>query len=104
MSSEIDFLVKVRDGAALIMDTCESRLEQLSPVEVKEDFNKLSWEEKQGKKEPFQQTNEKANNNSPLWQTLKAKLKDNKGFWQHAGYKFWFDMQQETVIDRRKIT
>jgi hypothetical protein len=101
--SEVDFLVKLRDASAMVLDACETRLEKLAPVEVREDFDKLSWEEKQGKKEPFQQTNEKANNNSALWQTLRAKLKEAKGFWQHGGFKYWNDMQREDVIDRRKV-
>jgi hypothetical protein len=101
--SSVDFLVKLRDAACLIKDACEEQLEKMTPVEVKEDFSKLFWEKKIGTKGEFEQTSEKTNNNSDLWKTLKANLKEHKGFWQHAGYKYWFDMQQETVIDRRKV-
>lgn len=68
-----------------------------------QDFSKLVWEDKQGEKGPFQQTSEKANGNSVLWQQLKAKMKEHNGFWQNAGFKYWNDMSQETVIDRRRI-
>jgi hypothetical protein len=66
------------------------------------DFNKLFWEQKQGEKGPFEQTSEKANGNSDLWKKLKAKVKEHNGFCQYRGYRFWFDMQNENVVDRRK--
>jgi hypothetical protein len=72
-------------------------------LEAKQDFDKLLWQDKQGEKGPFQQTSEKATGNSDLWKVLRAKLKEHNGFWQNQGYKYWFDMQQETVIDRRKV-
>jgi aspartate carbamoyltransferase catalytic subunit len=66
------------------------------------DFSKLFWEKKTGTKGEFEQTSERANQNCVLWQQLKTKLKENKGFWQHNGFKYWNDMGQETIIDRRK--
>ena len=66
------------------------------------DFNKLFWEKKTGTKGEFEQTSERANGNNDLWKVLRAKLKEAKGFWQHDGFKFWFDMGNESVIDRRK--
>ncbi len=66
------------------------------------DFDKLFWEKKQGEKGPFEQTSEKANGNSDLWKALKAKVKEHNGFWQYKGYRFWFDMKNENVVDRRK--
>jgi hypothetical protein len=55
--SEADFLVKVRDGATMIADACQERLEKLSPKEagptvaVKEQtFSTLKFEEQQGAK------------------------------------------------------
>jgi hypothetical protein len=71
-------------------------------IEPQLDFNKLFWEEKKGEKGPFQQTSEKANQNSDLWKALKAKLREKQGFWQNQGFSYWFDMKQETIIDRRK--
>jgi hypothetical protein len=68
------------------------------------DPSKLFWEEKQGEKGPFQQTSEKANGNSEVWQSVKFKLKEHGGFWQHRGFRYWFDMKNESVVDRRKIS
>jgi hypothetical protein len=102
--SSVDFLIKLRDAAIIVKDACEEQLEKTAPVEAKgEDYSKLFWEEKEGTKGKFQQTSEKANNNSDLWKKLQAKLKGNKGFWQNSGFKYWFDRQNETVIDRRKV-
>jgi len=71
--------------------------------EDKLDFSRLFWEKKTGTKGEFEQTSERANGNNDLWKALRAKLKESKGFWQHAEYKYWNDMQQETIIDRRKV-
>jgi hypothetical protein len=102
MDHSVDFLVKLRDAACMVKDACEDFLKKMAPEENL-DFSKLLWEEKKGEKGPFQQTSEKANNNSALWQQLKAKMKEHNGFWQNFGFKYWFDMQHEDVIDRRKI-
>lgn len=67
------------------------------------DFSKLFWEPKKGEKGLFEQTSEKANGNSDLWKKLKAKVKEHNGFWQYQGFRYWFDMKNETVVDRRKI-
>jgi len=73
------------------------------PQETKElDLARLPWEKRQGEKGEYEQTSERASQNSDVWKQLKAKLKEHKGFWQNSGYKFWFHQQDETVIDRRK--
>ena len=104
-------LVKLRDAFALAMDALQDELEGMAPASVKQetaakeeklDFDKLFWEKKQGEKGPFEQTSEKANGNCDLWKALKAKLKEHQGFWQSQDFKFWFDMNHEDVVDRRK--
>jgi hypothetical protein len=77
--------------------------EKMKLEDDKLDYSKLFWEEKKGEKGLFQQTSEKANQNSDLWKALKAKLKEHQGFWQYQDFKYWFDLKQESVIDRRKI-
>jgi hypothetical protein len=89
---------------SVAVDTKQRVSEIVGVKEEKLDFDKLFWEQKQGEKGPFQQTSEKSTGNNDLWKALKAKVKEHNGFWQHAGFKYWFDMQQETVIDRRKIS
>ena len=57
MNSEVEFLVKLRDAAALILDGYESRLERLAPAEVRqasavieETFLNLKWVDQTGEK------------------------------------------------------
>jgi len=96
----LDFLNAVEAGIVAARQTIKNAK---ITDEKNLDFDKLFWEKKAGTKGEFEQTSEKANANSALWQQLKAKLKEHKGFWQHGKFKFWFDMQNENVIDRRKI-
>jgi hypothetical protein len=93
------FLDAVEAGISAARETIKNakRIE-----EEKLDFDKLFWEKKTGTKGEFEQTSEKANGNSDLWKKLKARLKEHQGFCQYQGFKFWFDMQNENVIDRRK--
>ena len=66
------------------------------------DFDKLFWEKKEGVKGPYEQTSKRATNNSDIFKALQAKLRERNGFWQHQGFKYWFDRQDQDVIDRRK--
>lgn len=103
--SSVDFLVKLRDAAAMIMDAANEQLEKMAPAEVKydeKDFEKLFWEDQQGRKGPFQRTSKKANSNSEIFQGLQAILKEHKGFCHIGAFKYWFDNQNPDVIDRRK--
>jgi hypothetical protein len=95
-----DFLNAVEAGIA----AAKQRIKEAKKVgEEQLDFNKLFWEQKQGDKGPFQQTSEKTNNNCDFWKQLKAKLQEHNGFWQNRGFKYWFDMGRDDVIDRRGI-
>jgi len=71
--------------------------------DISADFNKLFWETKQGTKGEYQQTSKRSTNNSDVFQALQRKLRENNGFWQHQGFKYWFHRQDRDVIDRRKI-
>jgi len=54
--SEVDFLVKVRDGAALILDACQERLEKLMPTPSEPVWSaeKIVWRPSEGDKGPFE--------------------------------------------------
>lgn len=96
-------LADALEAAAVKLKHEVAELQGIQKEPQNQDFSKLVWEDKQGEKGPFQQTSEKSNQNSILWQQLKVKLKEHSGFWQNQGFKFWFDMQNENVIDRRRI-
>ena len=94
-----DFLNGVEAGISAARQT----IKNAKRIEEEPDFEKLFWEDKKGEKAPFQQTSEKANGNSSLWKYLKAKLKEHGGFWQSQSFRYWFDLNREDVIDRRKV-
>ena len=96
----IDFFDAVEAG----ISQARQRIRERKKLEPEADFKKLFWEQKQGEKGPFEQTSEKATQNNDLWKALKAKVKGNQGFWQHEGFRYWFDMKNDSVIDRRKIS
>ena len=99
----LEVLTDFFDGVDAGITTARQRIKEKYKLEPELDFNKLPWEEKKGEKGLFQQTSERANQNSDLWKALKAKVKEHQGFWQNQGFRYWFDMKQETVIDRRKV-
>ena len=103
--TSVGLLVKLRDHHQALADAYNEEIEKQAPPEIKhseEDFDKLSWESKQGTKGSYGQTSKKANNNHPVFQALQAILKEKKGFCILGSYKYWFDNQNPEVIDRRK--
>lgn len=100
--SSIDFLVKLRDAAQMIADAANEELEKKAPPEVKEDFDKLSWEAKQGSKGPYEQTYKELCKNSSLFQALQTILKEHNGFVHLGEYRYWLDRGNPDIIDRRK--
>ena len=94
-----DFLDAVEAGIC----QARQRIRERKKLEPEADFSKLPWEDKKGETGPFQQTSERATQNSDLWKALKAKLKEHNGFLRAQGFTFWFDMKNESVIDRRKM-
>jgi hypothetical protein len=72
--SEVEFLVKLRDAACMIKDACETKLETLAPVGVKqasvleETFTCLSFEAQRGEKLGEFETANKENNDGDKFQ------------------------------------
>jgi len=101
----VEFLVKLRDAASMIVDAANEQLEKIAPSSVKydeKDFDNLKWETKEGTKADYQQTTKEANENSEVFQALKQILQDHKGFWQSSSHKYWFHQNNQDIIDRRK--
>jgi len=102
----VEFVLKLRDACQMMADAAEEYLEKQVPTEVKaktEDFEKLSWTDKEGTKSPYEQTTKEANQNSEIFQALQKVMADHKGFWQNANYKYWNHQDDPDTIDRRKI-
>lgn len=103
--SDVDFLVKLRDGAQLIADACTERLENMAPASVKaseHDFETLAWNNVTGTKAPYQQTTKEANQNNETFQTLQQLLREHGDFLQYQGFKYWFHQGNRDIIDRRE--
>jgi len=99
----VEFVVKLRDACQMMADAAEEYLEKQVPVGAKtEDFNKLSWTDKEGSKSPYEQTTKEANQNSEVFQALQQILSDHKGFWQNSTHKYWDHQGDKDIIDRRK--
>jgi len=82
--SEVAFLVKLRDSAAMIMDACETRLEQLAPVQVKtktvpeETFFNLAYEIQTSDKLGMFDTADRQKNDETRFQLAFSILKANE--------------------------
>jgi len=77
MSAEVEFIIKLRDAAAMILDGCESRLEVLAPAEVRqasavkeETFLTLKWVDQKGEKLGQYETADKKDNPGDSWQSV----------------------------------
>lgn len=99
----LETLSDLANGLEAVAVKLKHAVAELAGGKPELDPSQLFWEQKHGEKGPFEQTSEKTNNNSEPWKALKANLKGHNGFWQYRGFKYWFDRQQENVIDRRQI-
>ena len=100
----VDLLVKMRDYHQAIADALNEELEKHGPPEAKyatKDYNRLKWETKTGTKGNYEQTTKEANQGNEVFKALQQILKSHKGFVQLGNFKFWFDRNNEDVIDRR---
>lgn len=103
--SEIDLVIKIRDGAQIIADACAEYLEKQTPKEEtpalkEEPYNNLPWKDGSGAKGPYESVKD---DGSELFKHLKAILQQNKGrfsekTWAHY---YWLGSQDETMIFRR---
>ncbi|MFQ6076042.1 MAG: hypothetical protein ACE5Z5_07910 [Candidatus Bathyarchaeia archaeon] len=101
----VEFLVKLRDAAQMIVDACEDYLTTIAPAEARGlgDFDMLAWTKKSGPKGDYEQTTKKANKDKAKeFEALQNVLDEHKGFWQSPNYRFWFHMAARDVIDRRR--
>jgi hypothetical protein len=108
MSSEVEFLVKLRDAAAMILDGCESRLESLAPAGVRQasataqkkdyDIEKIQWQDAKGDKGPFQKS---ADVNSLDHKQLLKDVQAHKGKMTVQGWFVWV-FQDGSTLGRKK--
>lgn len=104
--SEADFLVKVRDGATMIADACQERLEKLAPSGAKGekssktevDLSRIPWQQADGNKGPYESANDPTN---PTFQELSRILTEHKGKMRIGPYFVW-KFTDGTKIGRKR--
>jgi len=110
MSSEVDFLVKVRDAAAMVMDACETRLETLRPKgnrpssgDLPPDLSMISWKATTGPKGPFEIAERAPNANNAAFARLTEYLNSHDGKAQAEGFFLWSFTDGTGSIGRKPV-
>jgi hypothetical protein len=92
----VDFLVKLRDGANMIVDACEEYLETMRPKETRGwtwDPFKISWDKKGGAHGPY----EKCSGGDHDYKALIEDLKAHQGKLLRDGVFYWLFVDQISV-------
>jgi hypothetical protein len=108
--SEVDFLVKMRDGASMIADACNERLEKLAPPETKEaeqpremrtwnwNPNGIKWTDATGKKGSYEKSEDY---NSLDHKALIKDLAAHQSKLSRDGFFYWL-FENGSTIGRKK--
>ena len=99
---DVEFYVKLRDAAALILDACNDKLEGMAPpgtsrIGPSYDVNKIQWQNAQGTKGPYEKTE---GDNTPDYQALLKDLQAHKGKMNIGGAFYWL-FENQTTIGRK---
>ena len=102
MGTEVDFLVKLRDAAALIKDACEEQLEKMAPGSGSSsptiyNISKIAWGTAQGSKGPYEKTE---GDKSADYQALLKDLQVHNGKMNIGGSFYWL-FENGTTIGRK---
>ena len=102
MKGDIEFYVKLRDAAALILDACNDKLEGMappgtSPAGPSYDVKKIQWQRAEGTKGPYEKTE---GDNTPDYQVLVKDLQAHKGKMNIGGAFYWL-FENQTTIGRK---
>lgn len=113
--SEVDFLVKVRDGATMIADACQERLEKLGPKEARqavavkeETFTTLKFEDQEGAKIGSYQVAYEKNNIPEKFNTAHNILQQSNAtintryYGQEYDYTYWLYGSGKIYRQRKK--
>jgi len=105
--SEFDFLVKLRDAAAMILDGCEGRLEALAPAEAKPtdnlpDMKMIIWKSAVGDKGPFEVAEAISNKQNMPFKQLQQSLREHNGRMSISGYFVWAFSDSSGNIGRKR--
>lgn len=104
--SSVDFLVKLRDAAAMIMDAANEALEKMAPPGIESSWSpeNINWSQAQGTKGPYERypaENEKAESTED-YKNMLEDLKAHNGTLTRDGYFYWVFTDGATVGRKRR--
>lgn len=97
--SELDFLIKMRDGLQMAVDGITEYLESKAPVDKRWNPNKIEWIDATGTKGPYQKA---SNGSTEDAKNMLADLKEKGGKLTRSGYFYWLFTDQATVGRKKK--
>lgn len=97
--SEIEFLVKLRDGLQMSVDAINEYLEKKAPVETRWDPNKVKWDQAEGSKGPYEKSSSEVTEDA---KRMLAVLKEKGGKMFRSGYFYWVFPDAATVGRKKK--
>jgi len=89
---ELEFLVKLRDAAQLIVDACQEEIELFDPEGGFENKPEdIPWVKATGGKGPYERypAFQQQPTLIPAYTNLLESIKDSKGRFQHGGLFYW---------------
>lgn len=107
MSGEADFLVRLRDGATMIADAAQERLEKLGPKGAREDvtpdLSSVIWKATTGAKGPFEIAEATSNAKNQAFEGLKSYLAAHSGRAQICGFFVWTFADTSGSVGRKIV-
>ena len=90
---QIEGLVLIRDGVAMIADGLQKILETTAPKDIPkltvEEINSLKTQDKTSDKGPYQLITKAENSGNPVFKMLQSYLEQHKGYAILHGLKIW---------------
>jgi hypothetical protein len=110
-TSDVELALKLRDAHQMAVDALNEWLEHHEPKNLKVEnqpkdlhkYDSLPWEKKEGTRGIYNQTSQKASQNSPLWQELAAWLQKNKGKARLGDYFYWTFENDPSIVGRKQL-
>jgi hypothetical protein len=107
--SSVDFVAKVKEGLAIVMDACEEYLERQQGQDMMRshsgdgptwDPNKVHWMVKSGERGPFEIADLEPDN--PDYKAMQEDLRGHNGKLNKEGFFYWFFPGADTVGRKKK--
>ncbi len=103
--SSVEFAVKLRDGAQMIVDACVEYLEAMGPPRRSKhdwDPNQIKWEHDPAPDNPKGSFEKTSDVNNPEFKAMVQDLNTHNKFTRRDGYQYWL-YQSDAQVGRRKL-